>query len=82
MAQNITNRLDQYNYMKQTNLACYHGLQSPVFWEGVLELHQEDTYVAAPYLYTEEPRIMFHKSEQKYPQQRNINWYNSIYPRK
>ena len=43
MPQNITNRLDQYTYMKQTRLECYHGQQTPVFWEGVLELYQEDT---------------------------------------
>ena len=51
--------------MKQTHLECYHGLQSPVLSEGVLELYQEDTYVASPYPYTEEPRIPFEKSEHK-----------------
>ena len=47
MTQNINNRLDQYTYMKQTHPTCYHGLQSQVFSEGVLELYQEDKYMAA-----------------------------------
>ena len=62
MTQNITNRLDQYTHMKQTHLKCYHGLQSSVLWEGVLELYQEDAYVSTHYPYTEEPQILFHES--------------------
>ena len=65
MIQNITNRLDQYTYMKQSHLECYHRLQSPVFREGVLELYQEDMYVASPSPYTEETRLLFHKTEHK-----------------
>ena len=68
--------------MKQTHLKCYHGQQSPVFWEGVLELYQENTYVATPSLHIEEPRLPFHESEHKQSQQRNINWYNNKYSRK
>ena len=82
MTQNITKRIDKYTYMKQTHLKCYHGLQIPVFWEGALELYQEDTYVHPPYPYTEETRLPFQKSEHKYPQQHNINWYNTKYPRR
>ena len=65
MTQNTTNRLEQYTHMKQIHLKCYHWLQNPVFWEDVLELYQKDIYVASTYPYTEEPRIMSHKSEQK-----------------
>ena len=62
MTQNITNKLDQYTYTKLTRHTCIHGLQSPVLWEVVLELYQEDMYVAAPYQCTEEPQLTFHKS--------------------
>ena len=33
-------------------------------WDYMLELYQEVIYVVAPYICTEEPRLMFHKSEQ------------------
>ena len=65
MTQNITNRLDQHTYMKQTHLECYQGQKNPVFLEVVLELYQEYTYVDAPSPYTEETWLPFHKSEYK-----------------
>ena len=48
--------------------------------ESLLELYHDDKYVAAPYLYKEEPWLPFHESEHKYTQQRNINWYNTKHP--
>ena len=53
MTHNINNRLDKYTYIKQTHPAYYHGLKIPVFWEGVLELYQEDMYMVDPSPYTE-----------------------------
>ena len=50
-------------------------------WDYMLELYQEVIYVVAPYICTEEPRLMFHKSEQWYPQQLSIDRYDTTYPR-
>ena len=36
MTQNIANRLDPSTYMNLTHHKFYHGLQIPVFWEGML----------------------------------------------
>ena len=52
---NTTNMSDQYTCTGHTPHKCYHRHQSPVFYEGVLEIYQEATYVAAPFLCTEEP---------------------------
>ena len=47
-----------------------HPLRTLVFvasggMQGELELYKEDTYMATPYSYTEEPRIPLHESEHK-----------------
>ena len=64
MMQNTTNISDQYTCMRHIPHKCYHGHQSPVFCEGVLELYQEATYMATPSLCTEEPQHKFHNPEQ------------------
>ena len=51
--------------MKKTYLKCYRRLQIPVFWEGGLELYQEDTYVATSSPYMKETRLPFPESEHK-----------------
>ena len=73
MTKNITNRSDPYTYIKITHQKCSQGLHIPVFWECVLELHQEGMYMAAPYPGKEEPQLTFHKSEHRSPQKRSIN---------